>query len=138
MAQTFQCDIVTPEKNVFTGEVDFIALSAGEGELGVLSHCAPTVTTLRPGELRIKRDGSAEPTDRFAVSGGYAQIDNNGVIVLASNVANVAEIDAGEVAKRIEELEGKKAALKEGEAGGDYIDSELAWERLKQSLVTKQ
>ena len=62
-----QLEIVTPERQVYSDTVDSVQLPGSEGELGVLPHHAPLVSTLGVGELRFRKDGTEES---FAIVGG--------------------------------------------------------------------
>jgi F-type H+-transporting ATPase subunit epsilon len=85
-----QLDIVTPEKLAFSDEVDAVVLPGSEGELGVLPHHAPLVSTLGLGELRIRKGGTEES---FAIAGGFLQVLPDRVVVLAETADMASEID---------------------------------------------
>ena len=85
-----QLDIVTPEKLAFSDEVDAVTLPGSEGELGVLPHHAPLVSTLGLGELRIRKGGTEES---FAIAGGFLQVLPDRVVVLAETADMASEID---------------------------------------------
>ena len=83
-------EIVTPERQVFSEEVDSVVCPGIEGELGVLPHHAPLLTTLGVGELRIRR-GSEE--EFFAIAGGFLQVRPDKVVVMAETADMASEID---------------------------------------------
>ena len=83
-------EIVTPERQVFSEEVDSVVCPGIEGELGVLPHHAPLLTTLGVGELRIRR-GSEE--EYFAIAGGFLQVRPDKVVVMAETADMASEID---------------------------------------------
>jgi len=83
-------EIVTPERQVFSDEVDSVVCPGIEGELGVLPHHAPLLTTLGLGELRIKRGGEVE---YFAIAGGFLQVRPDKVVVMAETADIASEID---------------------------------------------
>jgi F-type H+-transporting ATPase subunit epsilon len=85
-----QLDIVTPERLAFSEEVDAVTLPGSEGELGILPHHAPLVSTLGVGELRIRK-GSTE--ESFAIFGGFLQVLPDKVIVLAETADMASDID---------------------------------------------
>jgi F-type H+-transporting ATPase subunit epsilon len=85
-----QLDIVTPEKLAYSDEVDAVTLPGIEGELGVLPHHAPLVSTLGLGELRIRKGGTEES---FAIAGGFLQVLPDRVVVLAETADIASEID---------------------------------------------
>lgn len=83
-------DIVTAERVVYSDMVDMVIAPAFEGEVGILPRHVPFVTVLKPGELRIKKDGSEIA---LAVSGGFLQVANNTVRILADTAERAEEID---------------------------------------------
>lgn len=85
-----QLEIVTPEKLAYEGQVDSVVLPGSEGEIGVLPHHAPLVSTLGAGELRL-RTGSQE--ESFAIVGGFLQILPDRVVVMAETADMASEID---------------------------------------------
>ena len=85
-----QLEIVTPEKLAFEGQVDSVVLPGSEGELGVLPHHAPLVSTLGAGELRL-RTGNQE--ESFAIVGGFLQVLPDRVVVMAETADMASEID---------------------------------------------
>ena len=85
-----QLEIVTPERQVYSDEVDSVQLPGSEGELGVLPHHAPLVSTLGVGELRFRKGGVEES---FAIVGGFLQVRPDRVVVLAETADMASEID---------------------------------------------
>jgi F-type H+-transporting ATPase subunit epsilon len=83
-------EIVTPERLVFDETVDGVTLPGSEGELGVLPHHAPLVSTLGVGELRIRTGGNEE---WFAIVGGFVQVLPDKVVVMAETADMSSEID---------------------------------------------
>jgi F-type H+-transporting ATPase subunit epsilon len=84
-------EVVTPEKQLFSGEVDSVLLPGAEGQLGILPRHAPLMTALTTGEL-VARRGQEEFL--FAIYGGFAQILPDRVIVLADVGERAEEVDA--------------------------------------------
>jgi F-type H+-transporting ATPase subunit epsilon len=85
-----QLDIVTPERLAYSDEVDSVVLPGSEGELGVLPHHAPLVSTLGAGELRLRKGGDEES---FAIVGGFLQVLPDKVVVMAETADLASEID---------------------------------------------
>ena len=101
---TMKLDIVTAEQVVFSEDVDMVIAHGAMGQLGILPHHTPLMTTLSPGELRIKRAGEKELS--LVVSGGFLEVRPDRVIVLADAAERSEEIDvarAEEAKKRAEE-----------------------------------
>ncbi|MDR1684026.1 MAG: ATP synthase F1 subunit epsilon [Elusimicrobiota bacterium] len=118
--------IVTPQKPVLDKQVDFVALPAYNGEMGVLPGHIQYVAKLNFGVLRYK-DGQEEGA--FAVMGGFAQIEHDIVSVFAEDAALEEEIDAEEQRQK---LSRGKATLS---AQGSDIDIELAEIEIKKALL---
>jgi F-type H+-transporting ATPase subunit epsilon len=83
-------EIVTPERLAYSDEVDAVVLPGAEGEMGVLPHHAPLVSTLGVGELRIRKGGVEES---FAIVGGFVQVRPDRVVVMAETADMASEID---------------------------------------------
>jgi F-type H+-transporting ATPase subunit epsilon len=83
-------EIVTPERRAFEDDVDMVVCPGIEGELGVLPHHAPLLTTLGVGELRIRKGSSEES---FAIAGGFLQVRPDRVVVMAETADLASEID---------------------------------------------
>jgi F-type H+-transporting ATPase subunit epsilon len=100
-------DIVTPERKVFSGEVDNVYLPGSDGELGVLPMHAGVVTALQPGELRYLHNGEVLT---LAIGSGFAEITQTHVVVLTDMALGEAEIDVSQAEAAItraqEELHG--------------------------------
>lgn len=84
-------EVVTPERQLYSGEVDFVLLPGAEGELGILPRHAPLMTALTIGELVAQR---GEEELLFAIHGGFAQVLPDRVIVLADVGERAEEVDA--------------------------------------------
>ncbi len=87
---TLHVEVVTAERELYSGEADMVSAPGSEGRLGILPRHAALLTTLMPGELTIKLDGSEEP---IFVSGGFLEVSGNIVTVLADTAEYAEEID---------------------------------------------
>ena len=85
MASTFHLSILTPEKSVYSGDVEYVQVPGTEGYLGVLAHHAALVTALAAGDLTVRRPGGSE--EKLAVSGGFFEVSNNQATVLADSLS---------------------------------------------------
>ena len=85
-----RCEIVSQDRTVFQGDVDMVVLPGAGGEMGVLPHHAPVLTTLKFGVVKVRRAGEEQI---FAVAGGVAEVQPTLVTVLADAAENVNEID---------------------------------------------
>jgi F-type H+-transporting ATPase subunit epsilon len=99
-----RCEIVSQDRKVFEGDVDIVVLPGAAGEMGVLPHHAPLLTTLKYGFIKVRQQGREQV---FTVAGGVAEVQPDIVTVLADAAENVEEIDVNRAAaakKRAEEL----------------------------------
>ena len=94
MARTLLCEIVTPEAILYTNEVRMVVATTAEGEIGILPLHAPIVTTLAPGEVRLRFGDKASDWEFFSIAGGYLQVHEDKVIILADAALPVSQIDA--------------------------------------------
>jgi F-type H+-transporting ATPase subunit epsilon len=83
-------EIVTPERLVYRDEVEFVACPTTGGEIGILPHHAPLLSSLGYGELRIRKNGEEE---YFAIAGGFVQVLPDRVVVMAETADLASEID---------------------------------------------
>lgn len=126
---TLHLEIVTQERRLFSDNVDMVVAPGSEGELGILPHHAPLLTTLKEGELRVKKGGNEE---YFTIGGGFMEVQPDHVIVLADVAEQANEIDiarAEEARRRAEQM------LKDRPAGTD-IQQAIAALRRAQIRVT--
>ncbi len=91
---SFQLDIVTPEKTIFSDTVEDVYLPGSEGEMGVLDKHAALVAPLSPGELRYKKDGKIE---ELAVGEGFVEVADDKVSVLIDLSIGEDAIDESQV-----------------------------------------
>ncbi len=123
---TTRLDIVTAEREVFSDEVDEVIAPGVEGQLGILPHHAPLMTTLLPGELLVKKGGEEF---YLAISGGFIEVRPDRIIILADTAERVEEID---IARAEEAKRRAEARLAERTPGVDMARAEAA---LRRSLI---
>jgi F-type H+-transporting ATPase subunit epsilon len=129
MAKTQRLDIVTPEKVVFSEEVDFVVAPGVEGELGFLPEHAPLVSALKVGVLKVEQGGKQF---KVAIGGGFVEVKNSRVVVLADTAEREDEIDvdrAQEAKKRAEQRLASKGA--DTDVGRAELALQRALARLK-------
>jgi F-type H+-transporting ATPase subunit epsilon len=107
----FHFELVSPQKLLFSGDVEQVDVPGAEGEFGVLADHAPMVTTLRPGILTVYGAGGAQ---KIVVLGGFAEVSAAGLTVLADVAEAVEDFDRGTIATRVSELESQIAKLEPG------------------------
>jgi F-type H+-transporting ATPase subunit epsilon len=120
---TLHVRVVTADSELYNGEADVVSAPGSEGRLGILPRHAALLTTLAVGELVIKLGGNEEP---LFVSGGFLEVNNNTVTVLADTAEHGEEIDqarAEAARRRAQEL------LAQGQANVNRVELEAALER---------
>ena len=112
---TVHCDIVSAEGEIFSGQVEMVIAHGSLGDLGIALGHAPLITELKPGPIRlIKQGGDAEV---FYISGGYLEVQPNMVKVLADTVQRAADLDEASAQEAVKAAE---KALNEKGADFDY------------------
>ena len=76
-------ELVTPERQVRSEDVYMVVVPGTEGDFGVLAGHAPFMSTVRNGELAIYRTGMSDTPERIAIEGGFAEVNDRGLTVLA-------------------------------------------------------
>ncbi len=102
MTGKLQFSLVSPEKELFSGEVDGVDVPGEEGDFGVLPNHAPVMTTIRPGTITIR---NGNETQRMFLRGGFADVTPDGLIILAEEAVDLAELDAGKIAQDLRNAE---------------------------------
>ena len=95
-------EFVSPERVLFSGDVDQVDLPGAEGDMGILANHAPLVTVLRPGIITIYRGGAREPV---VVTGGFAEVGPAGLTVLADRAVARDNFDLATLATEIKDAE---------------------------------
>jgi len=109
---TFKANLVSPEKLLFSDEVDQVDLPGLEGDFGVLAGHTPIVAALRPGIVDIR---TADTRQRFVVLGGLAEFSKEELTVLADTASLVEEFDLADLMARIEQMQDNLAKISIGE-----------------------
>lgn len=88
---TLQCDIVSAEREIFSGLVEMVITTGSFGEIGIAYGHAPLLTGIKPGPVRLIKQGGAE--EIFFVSGGYLEVQPYHVTVLADTALRADDMD---------------------------------------------
>jgi F-type H+-transporting ATPase subunit epsilon len=107
-------ELVSPEKLLFSGDVEQVDVPGAEGDFGVLANHAPFVATLRPGILTVH---GANGVQRIVVLGGFAEVSAQGLTVLADVAEAVDDIDRAMITTRIDDLERR---IEKTEPGSEF------------------
>jgi F-type H+-transporting ATPase subunit epsilon len=92
MPNTIKCDIVSARRQLFSGEITSCIVSGTGGELGIYPRHAPLMTTLKAGEVRIRKAGDGEELT-FVIGGGILEVMPHLVTVLADTAVRAEAID---------------------------------------------
>ncbi|MGA9860205.1 MAG: ATP synthase F1 subunit epsilon [Solirubrobacteraceae bacterium] len=117
--EKFPVEVLTPEGEVFSDEVQMISTKTAVGSIGVLANHAPLLAMLDPAELRLYKSDS--DIVRFAQSEGYLQVANNRALLLIEEAHEPDSLDTGELRDRLQEAERQLS-----EAGEDTEKQRLA------------
>ena len=111
---TFHFDLVSPEKLLFTGEVDQVDVPGTEGYFGVLAGHAPMVSALRPGVMTVTVNGRQQ---KMVVLGGFAEVSAEGKLTVLADLADsVEDFDRDKLSERITAQEEKIRGMESGNA----------------------
>ena len=115
MAMTVHCDIVSAEGEIFSGLVEMVVAHGALGDLGIALGHAPLITNLKPGPIRLIKQGGEEEV--YYISGGFLEVQPNMVKVLADTVQRAADLDEASAQEAVKAAE---KALNEKGADFDY------------------
>ena len=107
----FRLEIVTPKGKIYSKEVEFVLARTTEGDMGILANHAPFVAELAVGEMIVREEKGKEIP--YYVSGGFLEISNNNVTILADEAMASELIDLERAKKEAEEAKAKLEKLKE-------------------------
>lgn len=108
----FEVEILTPEGEVYSGEVRQVSTRTAGGEIGILANRAPLLAALRPTELRLF-EGEGEPR-RYAQAHGWIQVFGNHARLLVEEVLTPEELDAGTLKEQLADAERRFSESEEG------------------------
>jgi F-type H+-transporting ATPase subunit epsilon len=100
---TFPFELVSPEKLLFTGEVEAVVVPGSEGEFTVLKDHAPLMSVLKPGIVEI--DETTTKKSKLFVRGGFADVSPRGLTILAEYAIPLAELDSAKIAADLKDAE---------------------------------
>lgn len=127
MARTLMCEIITPERIVYTNEVEMVVAPTVDGEIGILPLHAPLVSALKAGEIRVKWDNDKQ-AEWFAVAGGYIQVHEDKVIILADHAVVASQIDVDRAKRALDHAQARMQGLPaEEDAERSACEAELKW-----------
>ena len=122
--------IVCPEQYAYEGEAAFVTLPTTDGELGVAPRHASEICTVAAGYVRVCDEQMGSVSHTFAVDGGYAEITEDEVVILAERAQDMATVSPEQLAERLRGFEEQLGYLSADDARRAYLYNEIAWCRL--------
>jgi F-type H+-transporting ATPase subunit epsilon len=107
-------ELVSPERLLFSGDVAEVDIPGTEGDMGILPGHAPVLSTLRPGVVTVTKEGGAK--ERIFVRGGFAEVNPQGLTVLAEVAVPVAELNAERLAQEVKDAQEDVSDAQDDEA----------------------
>lgn len=98
MADKLHFALVSPERELFNGDVDHVVVPGSEGEFGVSPNHAPVMSVIKPGALKVFDEGSER---RIFVNGGFADVTPEGLTVLAEEAVDLATVDSAQLEQQL-------------------------------------
>ena len=122
-------EIVSPERRVYDDEVDMVVVPGLNGQLGILPHHTPLISSLGVGELKIKKSGTEES---MLISGGFVEVRPDKVVVMADLAEHSDEIDEARA------IEARKQAQQELEQATTSVDLARVRAALQTALMRER
>jgi F-type H+-transporting ATPase subunit epsilon len=132
MAATLKLEIVTPEEKIYSESVEMVTLPGTEGELGVYPNHVPVLTAIKPGELRIIKDGRETA---MAVGEGFVEIKTDAVSVLTDMALEAQVIDEAAAEKAVARAQ---AAMKEDHSAEEVAAIQASLQKALAQLHVKR
>jgi F-type H+-transporting ATPase subunit epsilon len=108
----FPCEVLTPEGQVFSDEVEMVSTRTSTGSIGILANHAPLMAILDPTELRIYKSDS--DIVKFAQGEGYLQVVENSALVLVEEAVDPDSLDRSDIESRLDEAQRSVDEAEEG------------------------
>ncbi|HVI51704.1 MAG TPA: F0F1 ATP synthase subunit epsilon [Candidatus Sulfotelmatobacter sp.] len=99
MAEKIEFELVSPERLLVSESVDMVVVPGSEGDFGALARHAPMITSVRPGVIDVYEDGKVR--ERIFVAGGFAEVNETRITVLAEEAVKVSELSPEKAAERV-------------------------------------
>lgn len=131
MAEKLKFDLVSPERLLLTAEVDQVTVPGAEGEFGVGPGHVPLMSTLRPGVVNVESEGAAQ---RFFVRGGFAEVNAEGLTILAEQALDLATLEPAVLDQEIKDAEEDVTDAKTDAAGDEAARRLEALKEVRASL----
>lgn len=122
-----QFSLVSPERSLRAGEVFMVVVPGAAGDFGVLEGHAPLMSTIRPGAISVYPASMNDTPERIFIDGGFAEVSDTGLVILAEHAQPVSEIDATAL----------ETQLAEARAAGPAGESRLARLEAMRAVITQ-
>ncbi|HXV52799.1 MAG TPA: ATP synthase F1 subunit epsilon [Solirubrobacterales bacterium] len=119
-----EAEVLTPEGEVFSGELQMLSTRTSVGEVGILAEHIPMIARLVPAELRLHKSDSEVET--YAQGEGWLEVFANRARVLIAEARSPEELDVSELRHRLEEAERSLSEAEEGSAAAEHAERERA------------
>ena len=129
---TLKLEIVTPDEKIYSEDVEMVTLPGSEGELGVYPNHVPVLTALRPGELRIVKDGRESA---MAIGEGFVEIKADGVSILTDMALQTEKIDVAAAEAAVARAQ---AAMKEDHSAEEVAAIQASLQKALAQLHVKR
>lgn len=134
MADTLHFELVSPEKLLRSAEVHMVVVPGTEGDFGVLAGHAPFMSTIRPGAIQVFASGPNDVPERIFVDGGFAEVSDKGLTILAESAVPVGELAPEAIARDLAEAR-ELARTASGDAERAILDKRVASLEARQALA---
>ncbi len=119
-----EAEVLTPEGEIFSGELQMISTRTTVGEVGILANHIPMIARLLPAELRLHKSDSDVET--YAQGEGWLEVFANRVRVLVAEAHSEDELDVSDLKQRLEEAEQSLKDAEDGSAAAEQAERERA------------
>ncbi len=121
------CQFVRPDRLLYEGEVASLVLVTPSGEIGILPRHSPLICALGDGVVRLKLGESGKDEFRVIVSGGYAEVKDDHVIILADHARLVDDIEPDVVERTRLKAMAQRDRFAEGDTRRQYYQNKIKW-----------
>jgi len=128
MADSFAFEFVSPEKLLLSGEAMEVQIPGTDGEFVVMAHHAPVMSTIKPGVVDVKMANG--DNTKYFVRGGFADVSESGLTVLAEYAVDLADLDLAEIDQHITDL---KEDVADAETDEKRNKAQAALDQLQES-----
>jgi F-type H+-transporting ATPase subunit epsilon len=119
-----EAEVLTPEGEIFSGELQMLSTRTTTGEIGILANHIPTIARLVPAELRLHKSDSEVET--YAQGEGWLEVFANRARVLVAEVRSADELDVSDLKRRLEDAEQSLSEAEDGSAAAEQAGRERA------------